>query len=74
MQMGVTEIKKCIVVIFTNADSPVGVVTVDFDDKFWGVMKEKMPRRLYCTSIGECCIKMIMHKKFTVVSADEPVH
>ena len=42
MQMGVTEIKKCIVVIFTNADSPVGVVTVDFDDKFWGVMKEKM--------------------------------
>ena len=42
MQMGISGVKQCIVIIFTNEKSPVGVVHVNFDLNFWTMMKEKL--------------------------------
>ena len=42
MQMAVTGIKKCHLVIFTNSKSPVEVVEVDFDPKKWKCIEEKL--------------------------------
>ena len=42
MQMGISGVKQCVVIIFTNEKSPVGVVPVNFDLHFWKGMKEKL--------------------------------
>ena len=42
MQMGVTGIQKCLVIVFTNVSCPVVVVPVTFEPSFWCSIRQKL--------------------------------
>ena len=42
MQMGVTGVTKCLVIVFTNVSCPVVVVPVTFEPSFWCTVKQKL--------------------------------
>lgn len=42
MQMAITGVQKCYLVVFTSRSVPVAIVTVHFDSDFWEEMKEKL--------------------------------